>query len=88
MLLNINCYLTFKFREDISKLFVSVRGLGASNFSGSVVGLDGSQSLRRASSIRRTFTGGNAAIKRKSICLQVNKIGFINLAIFFIFIFR
>ncbi|KAH1011095.1 hypothetical protein HUJ04_000531 [Dendroctonus ponderosae] len=57
-------------KEDISKLFVAVRGLGASCFSGSVVGLDGSQSLRRASSIRRTFTGGTAAIKRKSICLQ------------------
>ncbi|XP_076254274.1 myosin heavy chain-like isoform X2 [Rhynchophorus ferrugineus] len=57
-------------KEDTSKLFVAVRGLGASNFSGSVVGLDGSQSLRRASSIRRTFTGGAAAIKRKSICLQ------------------
>ncbi|XP_060534263.1 unconventional myosin-XVIIIa isoform X1 [Cylas formicarius] len=57
-------------KEDISKLFVAVRGLGASSFSGSVVGLDGSQSLRRASSIRRTFTGGTAAIKRKSVCLQ------------------
>lgn len=51
------------------KLFVTIRGLGNSSFSGSVVGLDGSQSLRRASSIRRTFTAG-AAIKRKSVCLQ------------------
>ncbi|CAG9770131.1 unnamed protein product [Ceutorhynchus assimilis] len=57
-------------KEDMSKLFVAIRGLGASSFSGSVVGLDGSQSLRRASSIRRTFTGGTAAIKKKSICLQ------------------
>ncbi|KAL1502507.1 hypothetical protein ABEB36_007641 [Hypothenemus hampei] len=57
-------------KEDISKLFVTVRGLGGSSFSGSVVGLDGSQSLRRASSIRRTFTGGTAAIKKKSVCLQ------------------
>ncbi|XP_066148731.1 unconventional myosin-XVIIIa isoform X2 [Euwallacea fornicatus] len=57
-------------KEDVSKLFVAIRGLGASTFSGSCVGLDGSQSLRRASSIRRTFTGGTAAIKRKSVCLQ------------------
>lgn len=40
-----------------------------STFSGSLIGMDGSQSLRRVSSIRRTFTG-TAAIKRKSICLQ------------------
>ncbi|XP_044261051.1 unconventional myosin-XVIIIa isoform X2 [Tribolium madens] len=57
-------------KEDISKLFVSVRGLGATSFSGSLVGIEGSQSLRRASSIRRTFTAGTAAIKRKSVCLQ------------------
>ncbi|XP_050299699.1 unconventional myosin-XVIIIa isoform X2 [Anthonomus grandis grandis] len=57
-------------KEDISKLFVAIRGLGASNFSASAIGLDGSQTLRRASSIRRTFTGGPAAIKKKSICLQ------------------
>ncbi|VEN61655.1 unnamed protein product, partial [Callosobruchus maculatus] len=58
-------------KEEISNLFVAVRGLGASSFSGSLVGIEGSQSLRRASSIRRTFTAGTAAIKRKSICLQV-----------------
>ncbi|XP_031331784.1 unconventional myosin-XVIIIa isoform X2 [Photinus pyralis] len=57
-------------KEDVSKLFVGARGLGASSFSGSIVGIEGSQSLRRASSIRRTFTAGPAAIKRKSICLQ------------------
>ncbi|XP_074037222.1 myosin heavy chain-like isoform X2 [Leptinotarsa decemlineata] len=57
-------------KEDLSKLFVTVRGLGASSFGGSLVGLDGCQSLRRASSIRRTFTGGAAGIKRKSVCLQ------------------
>nr|XP_015836260.1 PREDICTED: unconventional myosin-XVIIIa [Tribolium castaneum] len=57
-------------KEDMSKLFVSVRGLAATSFSGSLVGIEGSQSLRRASSIRRTFTAGTAAIKRKSICLQ------------------
>ncbi|GLV36928.1 Myosin heavy chain-like [Carabus blaptoides fortunei] len=58
-------------KEDISRLFVSVRGVGPSTMGGSVVGIEGSQSLRRASSIRRTFTAGPAAIKRKSMCLQV-----------------
>ncbi|KAK9892317.1 hypothetical protein WA026_019773 [Henosepilachna vigintioctopunctata] len=56
-------------KEDLSKLFVNVRGLGSTTFSGSTLGIDGSQSLKRASSIRRTF-GGNAAMKRKSVCLQ------------------
>lgn len=42
---------------------MGARGLGAS----SCIGIEGSQSLRRASSIRRTCT---AAIKRKSTCLQ------------------
>ncbi|XP_033212416.1 unconventional myosin-XVIIIa [Belonocnema kinseyi] len=55
-------------REEVSRLFVCARGAGVSGaLSGSVHGLEGSQSLRRASSIRRTFT----AVKRKNICLQV-----------------
>ncbi|XP_012280974.1 unconventional myosin-XVIIIa isoform X2 [Orussus abietinus] len=55
-------------REDVSRLFVCARGAGVSGaLSGSVPGLEGSQSLRRASSIRRTFT----AVKRKNVCLQV-----------------
>ncbi|XP_017771630.1 PREDICTED: unconventional myosin-XVIIIa isoform X2 [Nicrophorus vespilloides] len=57
-------------KEDFSKLFVNSRGLGTTSYNGSLVGIEGSQSLRRASSIRRTFTAGTAAIKRKSICLQ------------------
>lgn len=61
----------FLYREDLSKLFVGIRGLSACSYSGSLVGIEGTQSLRRASSIRRTFTGGAAAIKRKSVCLQV-----------------
>lgn len=49
-------------------LFVSARGAGVSGtLCSSMPGLEGSQSLRRASSIRRTFT----AVKRKNICLQV-----------------
>jgi myosin-18 len=56
----------------VNQLFVSVRGLGVSSaLGGSVVGIEGTQSLRRASSIRRTFTTGTAGIKRKSVCLQV-----------------
>ncbi|XP_021925686.1 unconventional myosin-XVIIIa isoform X4 [Zootermopsis nevadensis] len=59
-------------REEVNQLFVSVRGLGISSaLGGSVVGIEGTQSLRRASSIRRTFTTGTAGIKRKSVCLQV-----------------
>ncbi|KAL3271771.1 hypothetical protein HHI36_022241 [Cryptolaemus montrouzieri] len=56
-------------KEELSKLFVNVRGIGGSNFSGSMLGIDGTQSLKRASSMRRTF-GSNVAMKRKSICLQ------------------
>ncbi|OAD57389.1 Unconventional myosin-XVIIIa [Eufriesea mexicana] len=55
-------------REDVNMLFVSARGAGVSGtLCSSMPGLEGSQSLRRASSIRRTFT----AVKRKNICLQV-----------------
>ena len=62
----------FFLREELSQLFVSVRGPGVSSaLGGSVVGIEGTQSLRRASSIRRTFTTGTAGIKRKSVCLQV-----------------
>ncbi|XP_076627599.1 unconventional myosin-XVIIIa isoform X2 [Colletes latitarsis] len=55
-------------REDVSKLFISARGAGVSGtLCNSMPGLEGSQSLRRASSIRRTFS----AVKRKNVCLQV-----------------
>ncbi|XP_014213237.1 unconventional myosin-XVIIIa isoform X2 [Copidosoma floridanum] len=55
-------------RDEVSRLFVCARGAGVSGaLSGSIHGLEGSQSLRRASSIRRTFT----AVKRKNVCLQV-----------------
>ena len=57
----------------MSRLFVSARGagLGPAVAGGSVVGIDGSLSLRRASSIRRTFTTGAAGIKRNSRALLV-----------------
>lgn len=65
-LINLIFYLDI--REDVSMLFVNARGAGVSGtLCGSMPGLEGSQSLRRASSIRRTFT----AVKRKNICLQV-----------------
>ncbi|KAF5307416.1 hypothetical protein FQR65_LT06930 [Abscondita terminalis] len=38
-------------KDELSKLFVGARGLGGSNFNGSVIGIEGSQSLRRAKSI-------------------------------------
>ena len=41
------------------------------SLSGSVAGLEGSHSLRRMSSMRRTFTSGQAGIKRNSLALQV-----------------
>ncbi|XP_037086110.1 unconventional myosin-XVIIIa-like isoform X2 [Pollicipes pollicipes] len=60
-------------KETVSRLFVSARGagVGPSVGGGSVVGIDGSLSLRRASSIRRTFTTGPAGIKRNSRALLV-----------------
>lgn len=58
-------------KENISKLFVTSRGAVSLTMSGSVVGTEGTSSLRRASSIRRTYTTGPAGVKRKSICLQL-----------------
>lgn len=59
-------------RKIISSLFMSRAG-GATVLSGSIAGLEGvSQlSLRRASSLRKTFTSGVAAIKKKSVCIQI-----------------
>lgn len=49
------------------------RAGGATVLSGSIAGLEGvSQlSLRRATSMRKTFTTGVAAIKKKSLCIQI-----------------
>lgn len=49
---------------------MNVIGLGGSAMSGSMLAIDGSQSLKRASSMRRHI-GGTAAMKRKSVSLQV-----------------
>ena len=65
-------------KADLSKLFVSCRGAAiSSTLGGSMVcggaglGSESGGTLRRASSIRRTLNAGTAAIKRKSVALQV-----------------
>lgn len=57
-------------KQEISNLFIGnfARG-GGSIFFGSIAGVEGSQSLRRVSSIRRTFT--SAGVKKNSVMLQV-----------------
>merc|ERR1712038_1779080 len=57
-------------KPNISDLFLTSRG-PMTSLSGSVAGLEGSHSLRRMSSMRRTFTSGQAGIKRNSVALQV-----------------
>lgn len=49
------------------------RASGATVLSGSIAGLEGSSqlALRRATSMRKTFTTGVAAVKKKSLCIQV-----------------
>ena len=60
------------FSKSLSELFLSCRGPMATSVSGSVAGLEGSHTLRRASSIRRAFTaGGQAGMKRHSVAIQV-----------------
>ena len=57
-------------KNAMSDLFLTSRG-PMTSLSGSVAGLEGSLSLRRVSSMRRTFTSGQAGIKRNSVALQV-----------------
>ncbi|CAJ1064269.1 unconventional myosin-XVIIIa-like isoform X9 [Xyrichtys novacula] len=59
-------------KKIISSLFMSRAG-GGTALTGSIAGLEGvSQlSLRRATSMRKTFTTGVAAIKKKSLCIQI-----------------
>ncbi|XP_037808435.1 unconventional myosin-XVIIIa isoform X2 [Lucilia sericata] len=58
-------------RDEISRLYIGslTRSSGGIVFCGSFAGLEGTQSLRRVSSIRRSFT--SAGVKRNSIMLQV-----------------
>ncbi|KAJ0004344.1 hypothetical protein NQD34_010558, partial [Periophthalmus magnuspinnatus] len=69
---NATCLLQDSQKKIISSLIMS-RGGGATVLSGSVAGLEAvSQlSLRRATSMRKTFTTGVAAIKKKSLCIQI-----------------
>ncbi|XP_038141925.1 unconventional myosin-XVIIIa isoform X2 [Cyprinodon tularosa] len=59
-------------KKNISGLFLG-RSSGATVLSGSIAGLEGSSqlALRRATSMRKTFTTGVAAVKKKSHCIQV-----------------
>ncbi|KAI1903664.1 hypothetical protein AGOR_G00029530 [Albula goreensis] len=59
-------------KKNISSLFAG-RTAGATVLSGSIAGLEGvSQlALRRATSMRKTFTTGVAAVKKKSLCIQI-----------------
>ncbi|XP_078278612.1 myosin-XVIIIa isoform X2 [Rhinoraja longicauda] len=57
-------------KKMISNLFV---GRAGTVLSGSIAGLEGGSqlTLRRATSMRKTFTTGVAAVKKKSTCIQI-----------------
>ncbi|XP_018418931.1 PREDICTED: unconventional myosin-XVIIIa [Nanorana parkeri] len=59
-------------KKIISSLFAGRTGT-ALVLSGSVAGLEGGSqlALRRATSMRKTFTTGVAAVKKKSLCIQI-----------------
>eukprot|EP00066_Takifugu_rubripes_P020687 XP_011609953.1 PREDICTED: unconventional myosin-XVIIIa-like [Takifugu rubripes] len=59
-------------KKIISSLFMSRAG-GTNVLSGSIAGLEAiSQlSLRRATSMRKTFSTGMSAVKKKSLCIQI-----------------
>ena len=58
-------------KQNINELFNSVKAPVAGMVSGSIVGMEGSTSLRRVGSMRRTFMSGTAGLKKRSMCLQV-----------------
>ncbi|KAK2870947.1 hypothetical protein Q8A67_023474 [Cirrhinus molitorella] len=59
-------------KKSISGMFVG-RSSSAAILTGSIAGLEGVSQLamRRATSMRKTFTTGMAAVKKKSLCLQI-----------------
>ncbi|EDM05296.1 rCG33450, isoform CRA_a [Rattus norvegicus] len=59
-------------KKIISNLFLGRAGT-ATVLSGSIAGLEGGSqlALRRATSMRKTFTTGMAAVKKKSLCIQI-----------------
>lgn len=59
------------FRQHINELFNTVKAPVAGMVSGSIVGMEGTTSLKRVGSMRRTFMSGTAGLKKRSMCLQV-----------------
>uniref|UniRef100_A0A8C0XYK6 Unconventional myosin-XVIIIa n=1 Tax=Castor canadensis TaxID=51338 RepID=A0A8C0XYK6_CASCN len=59
-------------KKIISNLFLGRAG-SVTVLSGSIAGLEGGSqlALRRATSMRKTFTTGMAAVKKKSLCIQI-----------------
>uniref|UniRef100_A0A8C1KCK8 Myosin XVIIIAa n=1 Tax=Cyprinus carpio TaxID=7962 RepID=A0A8C1KCK8_CYPCA len=59
-------------KKSISGMFVG-RSSSAAVLTGSIAGLEGVSQLamRRATSMRKTFTTGMATVKKKSLCLQI-----------------
>ncbi|KAK3549401.1 hypothetical protein QTP86_001223 [Hemibagrus guttatus] len=59
-------------KKNISALFMG-RSSSATVLSGSIAGLEGGSqlALRRATGMRKTFTTGVAAVKKKSLCIQI-----------------
>ncbi|KAK2507533.1 hypothetical protein MC885_003223, partial [Smutsia gigantea] len=59
-------------KKIISDLFLGRAG-SATVLSGSIAGLEGGSqlALRRATSVRKTFATGMAAVKKKSLCVQI-----------------
>ncbi|XP_037663838.1 unconventional myosin-XVIIIa isoform X4 [Choloepus didactylus] len=59
-------------KKVISHLFLGRAG-GTTVLSGSIAGLEGGSqlALRRVTSMRKTFTTGMAAVKKKSLCIQI-----------------
>ncbi|XP_062393325.1 unconventional myosin-XVIIIa [Sardina pilchardus] len=59
-------------KKYISGLFIG-RSAGTTVLAGSIAGLEGGSqlALRRATSMRKSFTTGVAAVKKKSLCIQI-----------------
>ncbi|XP_063058950.1 unconventional myosin-XVIIIa-like [Engraulis encrasicolus] len=59
-------------KKNISALFIG-RSAGSTVLAGSIAGLEGTSqlALRRATSMRKSFTTGVAAVKKKSLCIQI-----------------
>ncbi|XP_055475886.1 unconventional myosin-XVIIIa isoform X3 [Psammomys obesus] len=59
-------------KKIISNLFLGRAG-STTVLSGSIAGLEGGSqlALRRATSMRKTFTTGMAAVKKKALCIQI-----------------